>query len=73
MKWVKVNHEGEPTYGILNGSKIQLTGHNWNDILSNKPVETTAEINHDPAVLLNPIERPGKIICVGLNYMDHCH
>jgi len=72
MKWVKVNHEGLPTYGILNGSKITLTTHTWNDILANKPPETNIEINQETAVLLNPINRPGKIICVGLNYMDHC-
>jgi 2-keto-4-pentenoate hydratase/2-oxohepta-3-ene-1,7-dioic acid hydratase in catechol pathway len=72
MKWVRVNHEGNPTYGILNGTKIGLTTHSWHDILSKKPVETTTEINQETAVLLNPIKRPGKIICVGLNYMDHC-
>jgi 2-keto-4-pentenoate hydratase/2-oxohepta-3-ene-1,7-dioic acid hydratase in catechol pathway len=72
MKWVKVNHEGQPTYGILNGSKIRLTTHTWNDILSEKAMEMTTEIDQDSAVLLNPIKRPGKIICVGLNYMDHC-
>ena len=72
MKWVKVNHEGQPVYGLLNGTKISLTGHTWNDILADKPVETTAEINRETAVLLAPIHRPGKIVCVGLNYMDHC-
>jgi 2-keto-4-pentenoate hydratase/2-oxohepta-3-ene-1,7-dioic acid hydratase in catechol pathway len=72
MKWVKVNHEGQPTYGILNGTKIKLTTHTWQDILTKKPVETTVEIDQETAELLNPINRPGKIICVGLNYMDHC-
>ena len=32
MKWVKVNHEGQPVYGLLNGTKISLTSHTWNDI-----------------------------------------
>ena len=39
MKWVKINLEGKPTYGTLNGSKICLTTHTWDDILSNKPAE----------------------------------
>jgi 2-keto-4-pentenoate hydratase/2-oxohepta-3-ene-1,7-dioic acid hydratase in catechol pathway len=72
VKWVKVNHEGQPTYGILNGSRIELTAHTWDDILAGKPLEVVGEINQEMAALLNPFDRPGKIICVGLNYMDHC-
>ena len=53
MKWVKVNHEGQPAYGLLNGTKIRLTTHTWSDILAGKPVETTAEINRETAVLIN--------------------
>jgi len=56
----------------LDGSRISLTPHTWNDILRDKPVEIVAEVSQDSAVLLNPIGRPGKIICVGLNYLDHC-
>lgn len=72
MKWVKVSRAGQAVYGLLNGTKISLTGHTWDDILAGKPVDTTVEINRETAVLLNPIHRPGKIVCVGLNYMDHC-
>ena len=72
MKWVKVDHEGQPKYGILKGAEIQLTSHSWQDILTNKPAETTGIVGLDTVGLLNPIERPGKIICVGLNYIDHC-
>lgn len=72
MKWVKVDHGGQPTYGILNGSKIKLTSHTWHDILAKKPPDMVAEIDPGATVLQNPIQRPGKIICVGLNYMDHC-
>lgn len=72
MKWVKVDHEGNPTYGVLSGSKIKLTTHSWSDVLANKSPDDAAEIDQASAVLLNPIERPGKIVCVGLNYMDHC-
>ena len=35
-------------------------------------MEITSEISRDATALLNPIGRPGKIICVGLNYLDHC-
>lgn len=72
MKWIKIIHEGRPTYGLLNGSRIRLTTHTWSDILANKPVVETTEVSQEAAVLLSPIDRPGKIICAGLNYMDHC-
>jgi 2-keto-4-pentenoate hydratase/2-oxohepta-3-ene-1,7-dioic acid hydratase in catechol pathway len=72
MKWVKVKHNDQPAYGILNGPKIKLTTHTWHDILNDKPPEMISEIEQEAAVLLNPIGRPAKIICVGLNYMDHC-
>jgi 2-keto-4-pentenoate hydratase/2-oxohepta-3-ene-1,7-dioic acid hydratase in catechol pathway len=26
----------------------------------------------EPVVTLSPLQRPGKIICIGLNYHDHC-
>lgn len=35
-------------------------------------LQTEAAIPADAARLLVPLPRPGKIICVGLNYHDHC-
>lgn len=72
MKWVKFHHQGQITYGLLNGSTIQITNHQWTDILQGSAPTVTGEIPLDNVRLLNPIERPGKIVCVGLNYMDHC-
>lgn len=72
MKWVKTNHEGQDKYGVLEGGTIHLTAHTWEDILSLKEVDRTSSLSLDAARLLNPIGRPGKIVCVGLNYMDHC-
>ncbi|MCP4361597.1 MAG: fumarylacetoacetate hydrolase family protein [Chloroflexi bacterium] len=72
MKWVRINHEGQAAYGILNGTTIKLTNQTWADVLAGMPIEIKAQIAQDGVRFLNPIGRPGKIVCVGLNYMDHC-
>ena len=72
MKWVKINHHGQERYGFLEGEIIHLTNHAWDDVLSLKEPDDTVQVALDQAQELNPIERPGKIVCVGLNYMDHC-
>jgi 2-keto-4-pentenoate hydratase/2-oxohepta-3-ene-1,7-dioic acid hydratase in catechol pathway len=72
MKWAHFNYQGRPRYGLLNGTTIQLTGHTWSDILAGKPATHEGEIALDQVTLLNPVGRPGKIVCVGLNYRDHC-
>ena len=72
MKWIKTNHEGQEKYGVLEDQTIQLTTHTWEEVLSGKKHEPTSLISRDDVKLLNPIGRPGKIVCVGLNYMDHC-
>ena len=30
-------------------------------------------INTDNITLMAPITQPSKILCIGLNYKDHCH
>jgi 2-keto-4-pentenoate hydratase/2-oxohepta-3-ene-1,7-dioic acid hydratase in catechol pathway len=72
MKWIRFNYQGQPRYGLLNEATIQLTGHTWSEVLAGKPADPEGEIAQDEVTLLNPIERPGKIVCVGLNYLDHC-
>jgi 2-keto-4-pentenoate hydratase/2-oxohepta-3-ene-1,7-dioic acid hydratase in catechol pathway len=72
MKWVRFNYQGQSRYGLLNSTTIQLTGHTWSDVLAGKPANLAGEIAPDQVTLLNPIGRPGKIVCVGLNYLDHC-
>lgn len=74
MRWVKLNQNNQDIYGLLQEDKIQLTNQTWSDILQNNgsAVESTGEIGADDVALLNPISRPGKIVCIGLNYLDHC-
>jgi hypothetical protein len=70
MKWAHFNYQGQPRYGLLNGTTIQLTGHTWLDILAGKPATLEGEIAQEEVTLLNPVGRPGKIVCVGLNYLE---
>jgi len=72
MKWVKINHEGHEKYGVLENDTILLTNHTWDDILAVRVFEPISSVVIDSDKLLNPIRRPAKIVCVGLNYMDHC-
>jgi 2-keto-4-pentenoate hydratase/2-oxohepta-3-ene-1,7-dioic acid hydratase in catechol pathway len=73
MKWVKCRHDKQVQYGIVQGDKIQLTDYTWADILAGASVQVRiAETGLDEVELLNPVGRPGKIVCIGLNYLDHC-
>jgi 2-keto-4-pentenoate hydratase/2-oxohepta-3-ene-1,7-dioic acid hydratase in catechol pathway len=72
MKWVKFDHSGSSMYGILDGDSVQLTDLSWKDVLTGKQPSVRGRTRFNEVTLLNPIECPGKIVCVGLNYMDHC-
>jgi 2-keto-4-pentenoate hydratase/2-oxohepta-3-ene-1,7-dioic acid hydratase in catechol pathway len=71
MKWVKFEREGRQRYGFLEGDTIRTTDHQWADVLAGKAASPTGAVARDEVRLLNPVEQPGKIVCVGLNYMDH--
>ena len=73
MKWVKFNYQNQPTFGVLsNDTTIQITTNTWADVLAGFPAQVTAEISVQDVDLLAPVDRPGKIVCIGLNYLDHC-
>jgi len=72
MKWVKIKHNSQEKYGVIEGSTIQLTNHTWKDVVSGKEFDPISFVNLNEVKVLNPIGRPRKIVCVGLNYMDHC-
>ncbi|MDG5786742.1 fumarylacetoacetate hydrolase family protein [Evansella sp. AB-P1] len=38
----------------------------------NDTIRTTVEFQLEDVKLLAPISNPGKVVCVGNNYMDHC-
>lgn len=71
MRWVRFNQNGQIAYGLLDHETIRVTDHSWEDVLAGKPAAPRGEVALGAVKLLNPVARPGKIVCVGLNYMDH--
>lgn len=72
MKWVRFVLDGNPQVGMLQGTHIKATSLTWTEVLQGRTPTFHAEFALDDVHLLAPLERPGKIIAIGLNYMDHC-
>jgi 2-keto-4-pentenoate hydratase/2-oxohepta-3-ene-1,7-dioic acid hydratase in catechol pathway len=72
MKWVKFETDSKESYGILDGDSIRVTSNGWDDIIAGAPVAETGTVKAADVKLLNPVPRPGKIVAIGLNYLDHC-
>jgi 2,4-didehydro-3-deoxy-L-rhamnonate hydrolase len=59
-------------FGRLEGGKVVPMGSDITEYLSGERVSSDgAPVDLDDVTLTAPIPRPGKIICVGLNYRDH--
>jgi 2-keto-4-pentenoate hydratase/2-oxohepta-3-ene-1,7-dioic acid hydratase in catechol pathway len=73
MKWVRFEYNGSAQFGMLQDSGvIAATSLTWQGILTRQPPSIKAEFSPEQVRLLPPVERPGKIVAIGLNYMDHC-
>ena len=72
MKWVQFEDQGKTGYGVLDGTTITKTESAWDDILAGAPIVEAGSVDIDAVKLLNPVSRPGKIVAIGLNYLDHC-
>lgn len=59
-------------YGAIDGAIVQVTDLGWEEVLAKRPFTPIATISYNDIQPLNPIGRPHKIICIGLNYLDHC-
>jgi 2-keto-4-pentenoate hydratase/2-oxohepta-3-ene-1,7-dioic acid hydratase in catechol pathway len=71
MKWVKFSDRGQVKYGFLDGETVKVTNLTWKEVLHE---EARVEVGRLPLASiqpLNPIDWTGKIVCIGLNYMDH--
>lgn len=44
----------------------------WTWAKENADKVTEAVYRYEDVKVLNPVSRPGKVVCVGNNYMDHC-
>lgn len=71
MKWVRIATTEGPRYGMLDGETVHVTDNTWNEILAGAAPNVVADVAYDEGALLNPTPAPGKIVAIGLNYLDH--
>ena len=72
MRVLSFLHEGSAHLGVREGDLVRVCqgASTMTDVLSRKySFEETLSL--DAVQLLPPIPKPGKIICIGLNYRDH--
>lgn len=72
MKWVQFEHNGQRSFGQLDGDMVSSTDLSWPDVLAAKSATTNTVYPLSQVKLLAPLVRPGKIVAIGLNYLDHC-
>ena len=72
MRWVRFDTEKGSHFGLLENQSVLSTSLTWSEILAGEIRSPKVEYALGAFPLLAPVERPGKIIAIGLNYMDHC-
>ena len=72
MKWIRFEHNGAPRFGVLKDGVVTATALAWHDVLAGRTPDPGPELRLEDVSLLAPVPRPGKVIAIGLNYMDHC-
>lgn len=72
MKWVRFEDQGTSRFGVLSQDTVIATSLTWEDILAGRAPEAGPQFQRDQVRLLAPVERPAKIVAIGLNYWDHC-
>lgn len=84
MKLVRYTIDSAPQWGLYQNDEIvplagmredvtyqQLTDEGFLSVVEDAAAANTRTVSADEARLLAPVPRPGKIVCVGLNYHDH--
>jgi len=73
MRWLRFESGGRPRIGYLRGSEVQpVVADALQDVMAGRgTADAGAPLRRADVKVLAPL-RPGKIVCVGLNYMDHC-
>jgi 2-keto-4-pentenoate hydratase/2-oxohepta-3-ene-1,7-dioic acid hydratase in catechol pathway len=79
MRIVCFEHRGNLALAIRDGSKLRVVGRydpvNINsafaDLSSARASGASDTLDIEEVTLLPPVQRPGKVICIGLNYVDH--
>ena len=77
MRWLRFESGGRTRVGYLRGADGQpviqpVVAESLQDVIAGRGTgDAGAPIPRGDVRLLAPL-RPGKILCIGLNYMDHC-
>ncbi len=73
MRWVRFEQNGSVQFGLLEADAIHPVALTWAEILAERqPMPGGPALRRDEVRLLAPVERPGKVVAIGLNYLDHC-
>src|SRR5262245_34782223 len=73
MRWLRFELAARPRIGYRRGSQVQpVVADALQDVMAGRgTADAGAPLRRADVKVLAPL-RPGKIVCVGLNYMDHC-
>jgi len=75
MRLYRINYDGSPRWGQTVGDELlglYDPSRRLADILADPSRPDDGEVALSEAQLLAPVEHVGKIVCVGVNYLDHC-
>jgi 2,4-diketo-3-deoxy-L-fuconate hydrolase len=73
MRWLRFESDGRVRLGYARGTDVQpVVAGTLQDVIAGRGTgDAGPPLRRADVRLLAPL-RPGKIVCVGLNYMDHC-
>lgn len=78
MRYINFEIDGQRHLGVIDGQQVVSLGDTTLETLlaagvalDARPPLTGARFSLDAIRYLAPLTRPGKIVCVGLNYADH--
>ncbi len=72
MKWVRYSHDETERFGVLREGIISASSLSFEQVVAGAVPDEMSRIELKAVRLLAPVPRPGKIVAIGLNYMDHC-
>ena len=79
MRIVCFEHRGKLALALREGSKLRVVGRYdplginaaFADLGAARASGASDTLDAEEVTLLPPVPRPGKVICIGLNYVDH--
>ncbi len=73
MRWLRFEQDGRERVGYLRGGAVQpVEAAALQDVIAGQGTRDAGPAMDLGAVRVKAPLRPGKIVCVGQNYMDHC-